>query len=66
MYISTEIMEEVERKEADIKNFHRCINVLICPKCGGPLEKKEVKDPNLLDNEYTCTKCEFKHTKQGE
>ena len=65
MHISTEIMEEVERQEEYNKNFNRCINVLICPKCGGPLEKKEVEDPNFLDSEYTCTKCEFKHTELG-
>lgn len=65
MYISTEIMKEVERKEEQTKNFNRCIDVQICPKCGGPLEKKATDDPNFIDFTYTCHKCKFEHTKLG-
>ena len=68
MRIATEIMEKVEQKEEDIKNFHRCIDVLICPKCGKPLEKMEVDDPNFKDLKYTCSNrvCNFEHTKLGK
>lgn len=63
MHIPEGIMNIVERKEEDSRNFHRCLCVSICPQCGDGLKAKDVGGDHLIRTEYTCTKCHFTHTR---
>lgn len=57
MVISNEILKIVAEKEENNLNFDRCLNVLVCPKCGNSLNSK--CGDNFTD--YKCTLCGFKY-----
>lgn len=59
MLVSAQIMYKVEAKEVDNKNLNRCLDVLICPKCGEALTKFGISED--LDVKYGCSKCQFTH-----
>lgn len=65
MQIASDIMKIVEKKEEYKKNFNRCLDVLVCPKCGETLEKKMLDDPNFIDFKLTCNNCGFTREKLG-
>jgi len=61
MQIASDIMKMVEKAEEYKKNFSRCLNTLICPQCGAVLTSKDIGGENLIEIEYTCPNCQFKH-----
>lgn len=65
MYVGKKIMDKVAEAEENNKNFYRCIDAQICPKCGHFLNRHMTKDENLPDEVFECTgrTCEFKHTR---
>jgi hypothetical protein len=59
--IDNEIMIEVEKKEAYLRDLKRCLAVKICPKCGGNLSCTS----DAIGHEYRCSSaaCPFTYAK---
>lgn len=62
MLTKIEITEKVEEKEKTNAYKQRCLDVSICPKCGGNLY--EDSDIGVFV-EVECDSCDFGYCKQG-
>jgi len=60
-HISIDIVERVVAREKLLKDFKRCLDTQICPKCGADLVVISDDDEHFMSYGYTCTYCDFKH-----
>ena len=59
--ITDAILATLEKREQLKRNFHRCLEVDLCPKCGDNLVIKFL--PDSMGAAYKCVKCHFQYAK---
>ena len=52
-----EIMKDVKDREDELSDFDRCLNVLICPICGGRLNHMKLDWFSI--EAFECVLCPF-------
>lgn len=64
MRVEIGIINEVRKIENELNNFDRCLNVLICPKCGSELMRMKLNwfSPEM----YECLQCKFTYKRKEE
>jgi predicted RNA-binding Zn-ribbon protein involved in translation (DUF1610 family) len=54
-------MRKVRTQEENNRDFDRCLDQHVCPKCGEDLKSEDMGDENLVDTKYTCASCGFEN-----
>jgi hypothetical protein len=62
--ITDAIRAKLEQREQLMNDFHRCLKVDLCPKCGDNLivETSTDDDGDDWGTSYRCIKCHFQYS----